>query len=132
MARKASPTLTEAEMRLMRIVWKLGSCTVNDVVEALPDDENLAYSTVLTTMRILESKGYLSHEKEGRAFVYSPEISPGEVRKGALQFVLNRFFDNSPSLLMLNLLKEDSVDEDDLEAIKKLIDDADNSGNDND
>ncbi len=132
MARKASPTLTDSELRLMRIVWELGSCTINEVVDALPEDENLAYSTVLTTMRILETKGYLSHEKEGRAFVYSPEISPSQVRRGALQFVLDRFFDNSPSLLMLNLLKEDSVDEEDLEAIKKLIAEADNSEDQND
>ena len=69
MARKTSPTLTEAELRLMNVLWTRGPSTVGDVVEALPAEVDLAYSTVLTTLRILEEKGYLRHAKEGRAFV---------------------------------------------------------------
>ena len=70
MARKKSATLTEAELRLMDIVWEKGKATVGDVVEALPGRTPLAYNTVLTTMRILEQKGYLKHEENGRAYVY--------------------------------------------------------------
>ena len=69
MARRKSPTLTEVELELMDVLWDRGEATVADIVEALPE-ERLAYSSVLTMMRILEQKGYVTHEKEGRAFIY--------------------------------------------------------------
>ena len=81
MARPKSPTLTEAELRLMDVLWKKEAATVSDVVAALPGKEPLAYSTVLTTLRILERKGYLSHEKEGRAYVYQPVVGREEARE---------------------------------------------------
>ena len=62
MARKKTPNLTEAELRLMKVVWDLKEASVNDVLVNLPEDYNLAYNTVLTTMRILEQKGYLKYK----------------------------------------------------------------------
>lgn len=121
MARKTSSTLTDAELRLMDIVWELGPATVQDVVDALPADEPLAYSTVLTMLRILEKKGYLTHKKEGRAYVYHAIVAQQEARKGALKHVMQRFFDDSPELLVLNLLEHDGLDKDDLERLKALI-----------
>jgi len=75
-ARKRSPNLTEAELRLMHVIWEKGSATVAAVADALRDKPELAYNTVLTTLRILEHKGYLRHTKseEGRAFVYHPLV----------------------------------------------------------
>lgn len=121
MARKKSSTLTDSEMRLMRIIWESEPCTVNDVVERLPQDEPLAYSTVLTTMRILEEKGYVDHEKSGRAFVYTSLANSQEVRKSALHHVMDKFFDNSRELLLANVLEEGDISEPELKALRKLL-----------
>ena len=121
MARKKSPTLTDSELRLMRIIWNLKSCTVGDVVSALPKKEPLAYSTVLTTMRILEEKGYVQHEKSGRAFVYSPLVEPKEARTDALQYIMDRFFNNSPELLLANIMEDENISIDDLKDIQSML-----------
>ncbi|MDT4897614.1 MAG: hypothetical protein QOH25_2691 [Acidobacteriota bacterium] len=124
MVRKRSTTLTEAELRLMDVLWEKGTATVGDVVEALPKASALAYSTVLTTLRILEQKGYVRHSKEGRAFVYHPLIDRGEARRNIVQYVLNRFFDNSPELLVLNVLQEEKIDAVELKRLKKMIEES--------
>jgi BlaI family penicillinase repressor len=123
-ARKKSPTLTEAELRLMHILWEKGTATVSDVVEALPKRLALAYNTVLTTLRILEKKGYVRHEKEGRAFVYSPVVDRGQASRNAVKHVVTRFFDNSPGLLLLNILEHVKIDDGELKRLKKMIEDS--------
>jgi len=120
--RKKSPTLTEAELRLMEILWARGEATVADAVAAIPKREALAYSTVLTTMRILEQKGYITHRQEGRAFVYRPVVDRGEARRSAVKHLLSRFFDNSPELLVLNVIDEERLDMAELERLRKLVD----------
>ena len=119
MARKKSPTLTDAELKLMEIIWKKGQATVSDVVTVLKDQ--LAYSTVLTTLRILEQKGYLRHQKEGRAFVYTPIVDRKGARNSFVQYMMSRFFDNSPELLVLNLLENGDIDAAALERLKRKI-----------
>jgi predicted transcriptional regulator len=120
-ARKKSLNLTEGELPLMEVLWQKGQATVGDVVASLPADPPLAYSTVLTTMRILESKGYLRHTKKGRAFVYEPIIVRDEARSNALGYLVNRFFGGSCGLLVANLLKEEKIGRAELRRIKKLI-----------
>jgi predicted transcriptional regulator len=124
-ARKKSPTLTEAELRLMEIIWEQGEATVASVVEALAASEPLAYSTVLTTMRILEQKGYLAHRQEGRAFVYHPIVGRGEARRSAVRHLLKSFFDGSPEMLVLNVIDEERLDMGELERLRGLVDEAD-------
>jgi predicted transcriptional regulator len=123
MARKKSPELTEAELRLMDVIWKNGSATVADVVEGLPKRPGLAYNTVLTTMRILEEKGYLKHTKpnEGRAFVYHPVVGRQEASRKAVRNLLGRFFRNSPEALVLNLIEDEQLGEVELQRIRRLI-----------
>ncbi len=121
MARKKSPTLTDAELRLMKILWARGPSTVGDVVEALPEHEPLAYSTVLTTLRILEQKGYLRHEKQGRAYVYHSVVDRSAARRSALRYLMDRFFNNSPEQLVLGVLESEEMDLADLERLKKMI-----------
>lgn len=121
MARKQTPGLTDAELRLMEVIWDKGSATVSDVVENLPKDVPLAYSTVLTTLRILERKGYLEHRKESRAFVYVPRVKRDEEREQAVSHLLKRFFDGSPELLMLNLVEKGKVDSQELQRLRKRI-----------
>ena len=122
LARKKSPTLTEAELRLMEVLWQRRSATVGEVLAGLPRDTALAYSTVLTTLRILEQKGYVAHSESGRAFVYHPLIGRDEARRNATQQLVRRFFNNSPELLALSLLEQENIDELELERIKRLID----------
>ena len=122
MARPKSPTRTEAELRLMDVLWKKEAATVRDVVAALPGNEPLAYSTVLTTLRILERKGYVSHEKEGRAYVYQPVVGREDARRSVVRYMMSRFFNNSPEALMLNILENEVVDVDVLDRLKRMVD----------
>jgi predicted transcriptional regulator len=124
LARKRSNTLTDAELRLMDVLWEKGAATVGDVVEALPKKSAPAYSTVLTTLRILEQKGYVRHSKEGRAFVYHPLIDRREARRNVVRYVLDRFFDSSPEMLVLNVLREEKIDEGELKRLKTLIEES--------
>ena len=124
MPRRRSPTLTDAELRLMEILWEKGTATVNDVVEALPRTRALAYSTVLTTLRILERKGYVGHEKQGRAFVYHPVVDRNQASRNAVNYIVSRFFDNSPELLVLNVLENERIDPAELERLKKLVEES--------
>ncbi len=120
MARKQSLTLTEAELPIMEIIWTKGSAAVTDVVIGLPDS-TVAYTTVLTTLRILERKGYVRHTKEGRAFVYHPVVERGEASRKAVRNLMKRFFQDSPELLILNVLEDERLDENELSRLKRLI-----------
>lgn len=120
MARKKSPGLTDAELRLMQVLWDRGGSTVAEVVELL-SEETLAYSTVLTTLRILENKGYLKHSKQGRAFVYEPVVGREQARENAVSHLLRRFFEGSPEQLVLNLIKAGKIDPEELARLRKRI-----------
>jgi predicted transcriptional regulator len=122
LARKKSSGLTDAELRLMDVLWERGQATVSEVVEGLPSDVPLAYSTVLTTLRILETKGYLRHTKDGRAFIYRPVVDREQARESAVKHLLGRFFENSPELLMLNLLESNQVAPEELKRLRERID----------
>jgi len=124
MPRAKSTGLTDAELRLMEVVWKKGVATVADVVEGVAADPPLAYSTVLTTLRILENKGYLVHSKQGRAFEYKPAVARDAARDNALRHLLRRFFDGSPELLLLNLLESKKVGAKELARLRKRIEEA--------
>jgi len=122
-ARKKSLQLTEAEQRLMDILWALESGTVAEIAEALPKKVDLAYNTVLTMMRILEDKGYVRHTKpkEGRAFIYRPVVSREQASRSALHHLLGRFFGNSAEALVLNLIEDETLNEKERERIRKLL-----------
>src|SRR4249920_3949069 len=124
MARPASPGLTDAELRVMQVLWAHQRATVGDVVARLARTHRLAYNTVLTTLGILERKGYVRHEKDGRAFAYLPVVDQNEARQSALSQILNRFFDNSPRALVLDLLGHERTDADELRRVRELIEDA--------
>jgi predicted transcriptional regulator len=122
--RRKSTTLTEGELRLMDVVWEKVSATAGDVLDALPKDPPTAYSTVVTTLRILEEKGYLRHTKEGRAFVYHPVVGRNEASRSAVRHLLRRFFNDSPELLVLNVLKDERIDPRELKRLRKLIEES--------
>lgn len=108
----------------MEILWERKGATVREVVEALPKGKSKAYTTVLTTLRILEKKGYVRHEKRGRAYVYHPIIGRGEARRTAVRCILSRFFEDSPELLVLHLLAHEQIDPQQLERLKRLIEES--------
>jgi predicted transcriptional regulator len=124
MARKKTPGLTDAELRLMEVLWRAGPATVNDVADALPKDPALAYSTVLTTLRILETKGYLKHTKDGRAFLYEAVVPREEACESAVLHLLRRFFENSPELLVLNLIDAKKISAKELKRLRRRIEEA--------
>ena len=118
---KKSNTLTEAELRLMKILWRRGESAVTDLVSALPDGEALAYNSVLTTIRILEQKGYVDHRQEGRAFVYRACVQEREAGRSEVRNVLNRFFGNSREKLVLSLLGDEEISAGELESLREAI-----------
>ena len=118
---KKSITLTEAELRLMKVLWERGESAVAELVAAVSDDRPLAYTSVLTTVRILESKGYVRHRQEGRAFLYRPCIDEFEASKSEVRHVLQRFFGNSRERLLLSLLGDEEISPEELRRLKEAI-----------
>ena len=121
MPRKKSASLTDAELRLMEVLWERGAATVSEVAEALPRKAPLAYTTVLTTLRILESKGHVRHTQNGRAFTYYPVIGREKARESAVAHLLRRFFHGSPELLMLSLIESRKIDAKELARLRQRI-----------
>lgn len=121
MARKQSPTLTEAELRLMNLLWLKGPGTVQQVLDWLPEKPALAYNTVLTTIRILERKGYVGHAKDGRAHVFEPLIEREEATRSEIRHLVSRFFRNSHDALLLNILKDDEIEGEELKRLRKML-----------
>lgn len=105
----------------MKILWRRGESAVTDLVAALPQDEPLAYNSVLTTIRILEQKGYVSHRQEGRAFVYRPRVAEDEASRSEVRNVLSRFFGNSREQLVLSLLGDEEITMEELKRMKEAI-----------
>jgi predicted transcriptional regulator len=125
---KRSITLTEAELRLMKLLWQRGESAIGDLVAAMPDGAALAYNSVLTTVRILEQKGYVRHRQEGRAFLYSPRVAEHEASRSEIRHIMNRFFGNSRERLLLSLLDDDEITHAELKALKEMIANAADDG----
>jgi len=120
MARPPSPTLTEAEYRLMDILWDLGNGTVADVHARLADHP-IAYTTVLSTLTILERKGYVRHTVRGKANVYRPRVERDAARRTVVANVLTTFFGGSARALMLNLLEAERLGPDEERRLRALL-----------
>jgi predicted transcriptional regulator len=105
----------------MRLLWSIGECSVQDLVSAMPEESRLAYTSVLTTIRILEDKEYVRHRQEGRAFVYTARVAEQDAQQHEVRHVISRFFGDSRERLMLALLGDDDVSSDELERLKKAI-----------
>jgi predicted transcriptional regulator len=118
---KKSITLTEAELRLMKLLWQRGESAVGELVAAMPEGSALAYNSVLTTIRILEQKGYVRHRQEGRAFLYSPTVAEQEASKTEVRHIMQRFFGNSRERLLLSLLGDDEITPEELRRLKEAI-----------
>ena len=122
MARAKSPILTEGELRIMNILWKKGSSTVKEVVDALPENLDLAYTTILTTLQNLERKGVVGHIEKGRAYEYHSLVEQSEAQKSAMKYIVNRFFNDSPEQLVLNIIENEEIDSDVLKRLQSMLD----------
>ncbi|SNS45925.1 transcriptional repressor, CopY family [Granulicella rosea] len=118
---RKSITLTEAELRLMNILWQRGESAVQELVDALPAGQGLAYTSVLTTIRILEKKGYVQHRQVGRAFLYLPTVAEHEASRSEVRHVLQRFFGNSRERLLLTLIGDEEITAEELERLRQAI-----------
>ncbi len=109
----------------MKLLWKRGGeSTVSDLVAALPLGAELAYTSVLTTVKTLEAKGYVRHRKVGRAFLYTPLVAPEDAAASAVRQVMQRFFNNSRGQLLASLLDEGNLSAKELEQLKRRIAEA--------
>jgi len=118
---RPSETLTEAELRIMNVLWVKGSGTVQQVLDSIGEKPSLAYNSVLTTIRILERKGYLRHQKDGRAHVYLPVVGQQEATRSEIRHLVNRFFKNSHEQLALNLLEDQGVGTEELARLREML-----------
>ncbi|HZW92741.1 MAG TPA: BlaI/MecI/CopY family transcriptional regulator [Candidatus Eremiobacteraceae bacterium] len=116
-----SVTLTEAELRIMNVLWQRGSGTVQQVLDDLPPKLDLAYNSVLTTIRILEKKGYVEHKKDGRAYVYVPIIQRMDATRNEISNLVSRFFKNSHEQLVFNILEERGIDSTELDRLREML-----------
>ena len=118
---KQSPTLTEAELRIMDVLWLKGAATVQQVLDRLPDKPALAYNSVLTTVRILEKKGYVKHAKDGRAHIYEPLIGRQEATRSEIRHLVGRFFRDSHEALVLNILEDNELEAAELKRLRGML-----------
>jgi len=116
---RQSATLTEAELRIMDVLWRKGSATVQQVLDWMPSA--LAYNSILTTIRILEKKGYVRHAKDGRAHVYEPIIGREEATRSEIRHLLSRFFRDSHEALVLNILQDESINAEELKRLREML-----------
>ncbi|REJ84711.1 MAG: BlaI/MecI/CopY family transcriptional regulator [Acidobacteria bacterium] len=122
MARRPSKTLTDAELRIMQVVWRKGRATVRQTADEVREQRAVAYNTVQTIMGILVDKGYLRRlAGDGRAYVYEPTVSRDEARAEALGHLLGRFFGGSRRELLLNLIDREPIADSELDELRELL-----------
>ena len=113
--------LGDVQLELMKVVWAKGQATVREVTETISKKRKMAYSTVLTMLRDLETKGVLDHDVDGRAYVYRPVMSRKRVTTGIIGDIKRRLFDNSASALLAHLLEAEKIAPGELESMKRMI-----------
>jgi BlaI family transcriptional regulator, penicillinase repressor len=113
--------LTRQELQIMKVVWELGNATVKEVCDTMSQTKTIAYTTILTLMGILEEKGALIHTRSGRAFVYSPVLSRQQATRNQVRDVIARFFDGKPEGLIEDILENESIAADQINAVKNLV-----------
>lgn len=126
MPRRPSETLTDAELRIMNVLWLKRSGTVQTILDTLPENPPLAYNSVLTTIRILERKGYVEHVKDGRAHVYAPLVEKREATRSEIRHLVGRFFKNSHEQLVLNILEDRGINAAELDRLREVLERSEN------
>ena len=112
---------TEVELEIMRVIWELERATVRQVYEVLLERKQIAYTTVMTMMNILEEKGHLRKQKQGRAFLYEPVKAKNQAIANLVDDFVDRVLDGSAAPLVLNLIRDKKLSDEDLEEISRMI-----------
>lgn len=120
--RKSLTPLGETEMEILHVVWDMGKATVADVRERITRNRPVAYTTVMTVMRNLAEKGYLSFERDGNTYLYSPLRTANEVRRSLVHDLVEKVFGGSPTALVQTLVSDETLSDDEVERIRSLID----------
>ena len=128
MPKPKSDVLTEAEQRIMRVLWEKGEASVREVTDELMSSYPVAYNTVLTLLRILTEKDYVTPRQDGRAFIYKPTVSRAEARSRALRKVVSTFFEGSPTELAQHLIRTENLSADELQSLKDELDSISDEG----
>jgi predicted transcriptional regulator len=123
--RPPNPTLTPQELTIMKVVWKLESATVRDIYEQLRERRDVAYTTVLTMMKILEHKGHVKKTRVDRAFVYRPMRPRQQVLGGMVREFIDRVFDGASRPMLLHLVKETTLSDKERKALLRAIEEVD-------
>jgi predicted transcriptional regulator len=118
--RRKKSTLTDQELEIMKVVWDLGKATVRDVYEVLLERRRIAYTTVMTMMKILEGKGYLKKSREDRAYLYRPSEPKDSVIRGMVREFVNRVFNGSAEPLLMHLVADEKLSEKELADIARI------------
>lgn len=119
--RKPNPVLTEQELEIMKIVWDLETATVREVYEVLRERRNIAYTTVMTTMNILERKKHLRKRLQNRAYLYRPSRPKQQVIKTMIGEFVDRVFNGSAQPLLVHLVEDRKISDEELEEIVRLV-----------
>ncbi len=112
---------SELELQVLAVLWERGPSTAREVLAAMPDGKERAYTTILTVMQVMEKKGLLSHTRQGIAHVYRPAVSRRQVLRPLLRGLVQRVFGGSPSAVVQHLLDETAVSPEELDRIRRLI-----------
>jgi predicted transcriptional regulator len=113
--------LTATELEMMNVMWRIGPCSVHQVLEALRPQRQLAYTSVSTIIRILEQKGWVRSRKEGRGHLYEPTITKESYQVASLQHLVNKVFDGTPTLLVQRLVDSEQLDPEELDRIRRAL-----------
>jgi predicted transcriptional regulator len=122
MDESAKTLLTDTELELMLILWKLGEASVHDVIAGLPSTRSMAYTTASTIIRILEKKGFVANRKQGKAHLYSPTLTKKEYESRTLGHVVGRLFENTPAALVARLIDDRRLTAQEIAELKQLLD----------
>ena len=115
------PAMAKSELEIARIVWKLGSATVREVLEQLPKDRNLDFKTVQTYLRRLESKGYFKTKKEGRSKVYLAKVRADRVVREVVDDFMERLFDGEAIPLLQHLINDRGLSDDEIRKLREML-----------
>ena len=121
MARPRQPGLTENELEVMRVLWKESPLRVADVLERVKRNPKPAYTSLLTLVQIMEKKGYVKSEKDGKAFAYSPVLQEKRFLSSEIKRMAKRLIDGSPGDLVLNLVEDEQLSREEISALKRLL-----------
>ncbi len=128
MAKKSFKRLGERELQILNTIWELETASVADVHGILSQSEEIAYTTVMTTMKKLADKGYLTYDEVDKKYVYRPRIQPGEVRQGLLTDLISSAFSGSPLSLVRTLVQDEALSDEERAEIRRLIEGLDDGG----